>query len=114
MPTGSLCSINNAAVMHAAHLATAMADISIRKSFSMPIAKARKAAQTVAEELASQYNIAYTWEGDVLTFKKTGLSGELRLAPKKIEIDINLGLVMRIFKEPMRAEIEKNIDTIFT
>lgn len=91
-----------------------MADIEIRKSFTMPIAKARKAAQTIAEDLSSQYSIAYTWNGDVLTFHKSGLKGELRLAPKKIEIDISLGLVMRMFKEPMRAEIEKNIDTIFS
>lgn len=91
-----------------------MADIEIRKTFTMPIAKARKAAQTVADDLAREYKIAYQWEGDVLTFQKTGLKGQLRLAPKKIEIDVTLGLVMRIFKDPMRTEIEKNIDRIFS
>jgi putative polyhydroxyalkanoate system protein len=91
-----------------------MADIEIRKTFTMPIGKARKAAQAVADELAKQYNIAYEWEGDVLTFQKTGLKGELRLAPKKIEIDVSLGFVMRMFKDPMRSEIEKNIDKIFS
>ncbi len=91
-----------------------MADIEIRKTFTMPIGKARKAAQTIAEDLANQYNIAYEWDGDVLTFEKTGVKGELRLAPKKIEIDITLGLVMKLFKDPMRNEIEKNIDTIFS
>lgn len=91
-----------------------MADIEIRKSFTMPIGKARKAAQSVVEELSNQYNIPYEWNGDVLTFQKTGIKGELRLSPKKIEIDITLGLVARIFKEPMRSEIEKNIDSIFS
>lgn len=91
-----------------------MADIEIRKTFTMPIAKARKAAQTVADDLARQYSMAYQWNGDVLTFHKTGIKGELRLAPKKIEIDISLGFVMRMFKDPMRSEIEKNIGDIFT
>jgi putative polyhydroxyalkanoate system protein len=90
-----------------------MADIDILKKHSMPIAKARKAAQQVAEQLQNEYGLSYEWDADVLTFKKTGISGTLKLVPKKVEISITLGLLLRVFKEPMRLEIQKNLDAIF-
>ncbi|WP_436835964.1 polyhydroxyalkanoic acid system family protein [Janthinobacterium lividum] len=56
-----------------------MADINIVQQHKLTAAKAREAAQQVADKLAQEYDLACAWDGDVLRFERSGVDGSLTL-----------------------------------
>lgn len=89
-----------------------MSTITIRRSHSLAKKQAVEVANQVAAELASEYGIVTTWSGNTAYVKGTGLTGELRLAPKCIEIDIELGFILTMFRSKIAAGIETEFDRL--
>jgi putative polyhydroxyalkanoate system protein len=86
-----------------------MSDISIRRSHGMTLAKARRAAEEIAAELGEEFGLHHEWQGDVLHFKRMGLSGELSVAKRDVEIRVRLGFLLL----PLRPRIEHEIHHYF-
>lgn len=87
-----------------------MSTITIRRSHGLAKKQALKVANQVAAELASEYGIVTTWSGDTAQVKGTGLTGELRLVPKRFELDLDLGFMLTIFRDKIAAGIESEFD----
>jgi putative polyhydroxyalkanoate system protein len=90
-----------------------MSDIKIRRSHSMPHDKARQAAETMAKRLNKQFDLEYEWDGDVLVFERSGVNGELTVASKHVEMEVKLGLLMKMLKPTIERQINENLDQIF-
>jgi putative polyhydroxyalkanoate system protein len=90
-----------------------MSDIKIRRSHSMPHDKARHAAEKMAKRLQKEFNLDYEWDGDVLVFERTGVNGELTVAPKHVEMEVKLGFLLRMMKPTIEKHINENLDEIF-
>lgn len=90
-----------------------MADISIVQEHKLTPKKAHEAAQKVADKLAEEYDLACAWEGDVLSFARSGVSGTLTLAPKLATMDIKLGFLMSAFASTIEAKVAENMKTVF-
>jgi putative polyhydroxyalkanoate system protein len=90
-----------------------MADISIRRAHGMTVKKAKEAAQEVAEHLDERFDLESEWDGNTLTFRRHGVSGQLVVDKTHIAIDITLGFLLRAFKGSFVSEIEKNLDEMF-
>lgn len=88
-------------------------DISIRQMHTLSHTKARAAAQKVADRLADEYELATQWEGDVLSFKRSGISGTLVLHDKQAQLDITLGFLLKAFAPTISAQVEKNMQKVF-
>lgn len=71
---------------------------------------ARRAADTVAAQLGREYGIQAQWRGDTLHFERTGVSGTLRLAPKELLIEVQLGFLLMAFRDSIAQAIERNLD----
>ena len=56
-----------------------MSRIDIRHPHSLPKAKARKAVEDVAKKLAEKFDMDYDWDGDVLSFTRSGVDGHICL-----------------------------------
>ena len=56
-----------------------MTDISIRRKHGKTHSEARAASEHMASELKEEFGLNYAWDGDVLRFKRSGVSGELAL-----------------------------------
>lgn len=84
-----------------------MSRIDIRHAHSLPKAKARKAIEDVAQTLAERFEMAYGWNGDTLRFSRSGVDGEIALAPKELHVHAKLGFLTAMFKEPIEAEIKR-------
>jgi putative polyhydroxyalkanoate system protein len=87
-----------------------MADIHLERKHTMGLKKAKAAAQKVADDLAADYGIASTWDGDVLRFERKGVSGELVVAADRVLLDARLSLLLA----PMRPRIEAQVDENFS
>ena len=87
-----------------------MPNIDIHHAHSLPLAKARKAVQEVAEKLAERFGIEYDWDGDTLNFNRTGVDGHIALEPKQLHVTAKLGFLLSALKGPIEAEIRRVLD----
>ena len=90
-----------------------MADISIRQTHALSAKKARAAAQKVADEMASEFDMAVAWEGEVLSFKRSGVSGTLTLLNHEAQLDITLGFMLKAFAAKIEEQVSKNMAKVF-
>ena len=90
-----------------------MTDIIIRRSHSMPLRKAREAAQKIAEQLDEEFDLAYEWSDNALYFKRSGVSGELAVEKREVHIRVRLGFLLLALKPRIEAEIHRFFDENF-
>jgi len=91
-----------------------MADISITQKHKLSHKKAKAAAQKVAEQLAEEYGISAEWDGDVLNFKRSGVTGTLELTDHVAQMDITLGFMLKAFAATIEEHVHKNMKKVFS
>ena len=90
-----------------------MSRIDIRHAHSLPKAKARKAVDEVAKKLAERFQMDTGWDGDVLTFSRSGVEGHIELGPKDLHVQAKLGFLAAMFKDSIESEIKRVLDERF-
>ena len=90
-----------------------MADITIRHAHELSAEKARAAAEKVADEMATEFDMAIQWEGDVLSFKRSGVSGTLTLLDREALLDIMLGFMLKPFAAKIEDKVSGNMAKVF-
>ncbi len=90
-----------------------MTAITIVQPHALPLDSARSAAQKVADRLAGEYGLACRWDGDVLRFERSGVSGELTLEPQQAQMSIKLGFPMSAFAGAIQAKVTENMRKVF-
>lgn len=90
-----------------------MADISIKQEHQLPLSKAKEAAQQVADRMATEFDMATQWEGDVLSFKRSGVAGTLALREKEAQIDITLDFLFKAFAGTLKEKVERSMKKYF-
>jgi putative polyhydroxyalkanoate system protein len=90
-----------------------MSDITIRRTHGKTPAEARASAEHMAAELKEEFDLSSAWDGDVLRFKRSGLSGELTLAGQEVALHIHLGFLLSALKPKIEREVHKFFDENF-
>ena len=91
-----------------------MADITIIQDHSLPMAQAREAAQKVADQMVVEYEMVAEWNGDVLSFKRSGVSGTLALGENQAQLDIALSFMLKGFASKIEEKVSKNMQKVFS
>jgi putative polyhydroxyalkanoate system protein len=89
-----------------------MSRIHVRKKHSLGHKEARRTAEKLAQKLAREYNAKYQWKDDDLEFKSTGVNGQLHIREHEVEIEVNLGMMMRPFKSKIEQGLRAELDEI--
>lgn len=82
----------------------------IRRSHSLGLEEARKRADRIAADLEEQFSLRTDWQGDALHVQGNGVRGQLHVDEQHVEIQITLGLALKLMEAPIRSVIEKAID----
>jgi putative polyhydroxyalkanoate system protein len=88
-----------------------MSKILVEKSHSLAPDKVREALKPFEADLG-KYGLAPEWKGNKAELKGTGASGEIRIEPSKVVIEIKLGLLAKaagIKPDKVQASIEKRL-----
>ena len=91
-----------------------MAKIDIQRSHSLSMEKIREAAQELVETLEKDFGLEHTWENENLvkfSCAPKGIKGTLSVEPKKLHLNVKLGLLASMFERPLRKEIEEYLNT---
>ena len=91
-----------------------MADINIVQQHKLTAAKARAAAQQVADKMAQEYDLACAWDGDVLRFERSGVDGSLTLEKEQAQLQIKLGFMLSAFASTIEGKIAEKMRKVFT
>ena len=93
-----------------------MADIHIRRSHQLGLAKARKVAWQWAEDVEKRFEMECTViegkTGDTVEFRRTGVNGRLLVAADHFDLEANLGFLLGAFSRRIESEIEQNLDAL--
>ena len=90
-----------------------MADISITQQHKLSHKKAKAAAQKVADKMAEEYDMSSEWDGDVLIFKRSGVSGKLEVYATEARLEIKLGFLFKAFASKIEEQVHKNMEKVF-
>lgn len=90
-----------------------MADISITHQHALSLQQSKDAAQQVADRMAAEYEMTTQWDGDVLTFERSGLEGKLTLGDRQVHVDITMGGFFKTFAPMIEEKIGRNIAKTF-
>ncbi|MBU2953370.1 polyhydroxyalkanoic acid system family protein [Marinobacter sp. F3R08] len=89
-----------------------MSVIDVHRPHALDKEHARQAAEALAQDLSSQFDVDYQWEGDQLKFKRSGVKGQLDISPTDLHIHLELGMLLRPFKSRIEQEIHSQLDQI--
>jgi putative polyhydroxyalkanoate system protein len=89
-----------------------MADIKVVRRHRATVAQAKKVAQKTADDLATEYDLVSTWEGDTLKFSRSGVTGTMEVTGNEIRIKAKLGLLLSAFKTRIEQHIEHRLDEL--
>jgi putative polyhydroxyalkanoate system protein len=90
-----------------------LADISITQAHQLPRQKARAAAHKMADQLAVEYEMALEWDGDVLHFKRSGVSGKLRVLEREATLEISLDFLFKAFAPSIEQKVAAKMKKLF-
>ena len=93
-----------------------MADIHIVREHGLGLPQARKLALRWAQEAEKKLDMECTYEegkaSDVVSFKRPGAHGELKVGKDRFELTARLGLLLGVFKAKIEAAIVENLDKL--
>jgi putative polyhydroxyalkanoate system protein len=93
-----------------------LADIHIVRVHGLGLPQARKLAFRWAEVAENKLDMDCTYEegklSDVVSFKRPGASGELKVTKDRFELVARLGLLLGVFKGKIESEIVRNLDEL--
>lgn len=89
-----------------------MTMIRIRRRHRLGARRARQLASNIARDLERDYGMAHHWRDSVLQFHRSGIKGSLEVAEDSIELNMELGLAMRPFRERIEAGVASRLDAL--
>lgn len=87
-----------------------MSIIEIQRHHTLDHDHAIAASDELAKSLSDRFDVNYTWQGDTLTFSRSGAKGKLTVQPHLIHIRMELGFLLRPFKGRIEKEIHDHLD----
>ena len=88
-----------------------MAKINITRSHSLDMSTLKSKIEDVMGAMASKYDLKWSWTGDTeMEVKRSGLNGTVKLDSDKIDINIELGMLLSALKGKIEEGINKELD----
>lgn len=90
-----------------------MPTISIKRQHKLAHAKAKAAAEKIAQDLNKRFDLAYEWNRNDVSFERPGLSGTMHVGKSAVHLEVQLSFLLTPLKGPIEREIEKELDALF-
>jgi putative polyhydroxyalkanoate system protein len=91
-----------------------MSNIHVARPHHLGLEAARAEVERIAARVRDEYGAEYHWDGDVLHFKRSGISGRLAVEHDSMDLNIKLGLVLSAMKGQIEDRITRKIDDALT
>ncbi|MEA3639237.1 MAG: polyhydroxyalkanoic acid system family protein [Lamprobacter sp.] len=89
-----------------------MSKIHVARPHHLGLEAARAEVERIAARVRDEYGADYHWHGDVLHFKRSGLSGQIAVAEDGMDLSIQLGLLLSAMRGQIEARLTRKIDEV--
>lgn len=86
-----------------------MPNIHLKHSHTLTPDETRKRVEEIAQDLKREYKMDYSWDGDLVRFRRKGASGSVHLGDGFIELKIKLGMLLAPLKGKIESMIQQDI-----
>jgi len=90
-----------------------MSTIDVHAFHRMNLDDAQQAADDLANDLATKFDVDYGWDGDVIHFERSGVAGTITVGKTEIHVVAKLGLLLMMLKERIEEETRHYLQTHF-
>ena len=87
-----------------------MKTIKLTKSYTMSKPELDEILLKVADGLEKELKCKSDWQGDVISFQRSGLKGTLSIKEGELELYIKLGLLAASFSGVIKSHVVKYMD----
>lgn len=84
--------------------------ISVTRPHPFDHATARRRVDVLAQTLSRKLNLRTSWEGDRLSFKRTGARGHIDVTPDHIHVEISTSPLLPISDARLRQQVDAVLD----
>jgi putative polyhydroxyalkanoate system protein len=91
-----------------------MPKIDIRRPHQLSRDEARAVVDKVAARMREKFGIEGHWQGDTLSFSRSGASGSIAVADDAIQVKVELGMMLSPLRGMIEQEIHRKLDEHFT
>lgn len=90
-----------------------MSIVDVHAFHKMNLGDAQQAADDLASELATKFDVDYGWDGDVIHFERSGVAGTITVGESEIHVVARLGLLLMMLQGRIEEEIREYLQTHF-
>jgi putative polyhydroxyalkanoate system protein len=87
-----------------------MATVDVTREHTLGKETARERAQQMADKLARKLDAKCAWNGDELTFKRSGAEGSILVGEDSVRVVVKLGLMLTPMAGMVKGEVEKALE----
>ncbi|KAA6186927.1 polyhydroxyalkanoic acid system protein [Thiohalocapsa marina] len=87
-----------------------MSNIRVTREHRLGLELARQEVERIAQRVHADFGAEYAWEGDTLSFARTGISGLITVTDDCLELDIKLGFLLSALRGQIEHGIVSKID----
>lgn len=87
-----------------------MARIIVERTHSRGRDAARRKAEQLAANLATDFGVRCQWQGDVLEVRRSGADGRIEVEDNRVRVQLNLGLLLSAMGSNIQGQIERALD----
>ena len=80
----------------------------------MDKATTRQVVEKIATSLRDSLHFDYQWQGDRLTFKRTGVNGFIDIADHRVRIYVKKSFMLPVSESWIREQVEAALDEYIT
>jgi putative polyhydroxyalkanoate system protein len=88
----------------------AMSKIHIKRDHNLGLTRAKSEVTSLAESLKADLHADFQWNGNRLSFKRSGASGTIDVGEDFVELDIKLGMALALMKGKIETVINHKLD----
>ncbi|MBW3165264.1 polyhydroxyalkanoic acid system family protein [Ferrimonas balearica] len=89
-----------------------MGRIHIEREHQLSQAELNSLVSDLSDRLADAYQLRIQQQGDAVHFSRSGARGTLLPGPSTVVLTLELGLLLRPFRDGIHAAIEQQLDTL--
>ncbi|WP_181296268.1 polyhydroxyalkanoic acid system family protein [Pseudomonas sp. Q2-TVG4-2] len=87
-----------------------MARIIVERTHSLGRDAARRKAEQLAANLATDFGVRCQWQGDVLEVRRSGADGRIEVEENRVRVQLNLGVLLSAMGSNIQGQIERALD----
>ena len=90
-----------------------MSEIDIRRQHRLALKDAKAKVEHIAEHIAERFEVDYSWRGNTLEFRRSGVDGRIAVTAREVRVSVRLGFLLFALKPSIEREIDRTIDEHF-